>query len=327
MTLSEAFRKGTGILRAADIDAPAADAGVILCHVAKCDRAYLYAHGDLELDEGLLRDYISILKRRILGYPLQYLTGLQEFMSLTFEVAPGVLIPRQDTELLVETVIHFCKAKGDLRILDIGTGSGCIAISLAHYLPGCTVVAVDKMAGALEIAKRNACLNGVEDRVLFIQSDLFENLKALPSSAKCRLSDEQHALDGHLSNRSFDVIVSNPPYVRSGDIKRLQMEVRNHEPIEALDGGNDGLFFYREIIRIAPGHLADGGMLAFETGYDQADAVATLMSGGTQVSDNKFAEDSPAEKVSLSCFDSIRIHKDLAGIDRVVSGVYRRSCF
>jgi release factor glutamine methyltransferase len=300
MTLSEAYRKGTGILKVAGIDAPAADAGVILCHVVKCNRAYLYAHGDEELADGLLRTYISLLKKRTLGYPLQYLTGAQEFMSLPFEVGPGVLIPRQDTELLVETVTDFCREKAEskdndsdygdgvsgceLRILDIGTGSGCIAISLAHYLPGSRVVAVDKMAEALEIAKRNARLNGVEDRVLFIQSDLFDNLR----------------------DDLFDVIVSNPPYIRSGDIKRLQQEVKDYEPIEALDGGNDGLFFYREIIRRAPVYLKDGGMLAFETGYDQAGAVARQMT-------------------SSSCFDSIRIHKDLAGIDRVVSGLYSGS--
>lgn len=308
MTLAEAYRKGTHILRTADIDAPAADAGVMLCHVAKCDRAYLYAHGDLELEDGLLREYILLLKRRALGHPLQYLTGLTQFMSLSFEVEPGVLIPRQDTELLVETVIDFCKAKSPdrgLRILDIGTGSGCIAVSLAYYVPGSTVVAIDKMSAALQIAQRNACLNGVDSRIVFVQSDLFESFQA-----------EQMP--------SFDVIVSNPPYVCSSDIKGLQQEVRDHEPIEALDGGSDGLFFYREIIRTAPGYLADGGILAFETGYNQADAVVALMSGETQVSDNKFAEDSPAEKARLSCFDSIRIQKDLAGIDRVVTGVHRR---
>ncbi len=299
MTLSEAFKKGSRILKVAGIDAPEVDSGVMLCYVVKCDRAYLYAHGDRELDEGLLRDYMLLLKKRTLGYPLQYLTGTQEFMSLTFEVAPGVLIPRQETELLVETVIDFCRNRGNSRILDIGTGSGCIAISLAHYLSACTVVAIEKMDDALEIAKRNARLNGVEDRILFVQSNLFENLKA-PSSKE-----------------RFDVIVSNPPYVRSGDIKVLQREVRGHEPIEALDGGDDGLFFFREIIRGAPEYLKDGGMLAFETGYDQAETVAALMSGKAGSDDNR-----PGDGTSIHCcFNNIRSCKDLAGIDRVVSGV------
>lgn len=288
MTLSEAFRTGGQILKNADINAPAVDAGVLLCSVAKCSREDLYAHGDREMDDGLLQRYLSALEKRSQGYPLQYLTGMQEFMSLSFFVGPGVLIPRQETELLVETVLEFCRGKGNLnanncrKILDMGTGSGCIAVSLAYYLPGCTVVAVDKMESALDIVKKNAYVNGVGERVGTLQSDMFRNVDMTASS-----------IDG------FDVIVSNPPYIRSADICGLQREVREHEPIEALDGGVDGLFFYREIIRAAPFYLKEGGMLAFEVGYDQAEDVAALMSG----------------------FSSICIHKDLAGIDRVVTGV------
>ncbi len=291
MTLSEAFRTGSQILKNADINAPAVDAGVLLCSVAKCSREDIYAHGDREMDDSLLQRYLSALEKRSQGYPLQYLTGVQEFMSLSFSVGPGVLIPRQETELLVETVLEFCRnkaGKGNLnesncgRILDIGTGSGCIAVSLAYYLPGWTVVAVDKMFSALDGVKKNAYANGVGERVFTLKSDLFRNVDMTVSSTG-----------------GFDVIVSNPPYIRSADICGLQREVREHEPIEALDGGMDGLFFYREIIRTAPAYLKEGGMLAFEVGYDQAEDVAALMSG----------------------FVSIGIQKDLAGIDRVVTGV------
>lgn len=299
MTLSDAFRKGTELLRNANIDAPAADAGVLLCFAAKCGREQLYAHGDRELDDDVLQRYMEMLGKRSCGYPLQYLTGTQEFMSLSFAVGPEVLIPRQETELLVETVLKFCrdrlnkagfKNERNCRVLDMGAGSGCIAVSLAYYLPGCIVTAVDISKGALDIVKKNAFNNGVEDRVFTVQSDLFENL------------DSKLPFEGQ-----YDVIVSNPPYIRSADIKGLHREVREHEPVEALDGGIDGLDFYRRIIREAPHYLKKGGMLAFETGYDQAAEVSKLMS---------------ARKQGLSqCFKDISIYKDLAGIDRVVAGV------
>ncbi len=310
MTLSEAFRKGSQILKNSDIDTPATDAGVLLCTITKCSREHLYAHGDDELDEGLFQEYCTALEKRSMGYPLQYLTGMQEFMSLPFAVRPGVLIPRQDTELLVEIVLKFCRDKRDkselnisglCRILDMGAGSGCIAVSLANYLPLCTVTAVDKMDDALEIVRINARANGVEDRVIIVKSDLF-------NSVKMPLSNEER----------FDVIVSNPPYIRSKDICALQREVREHEPIEALDGGMDGLFFYREIINAAPAYLKDGGMLAFETGFDQAEDVAELMS---------CCKDDIAgiENVISPGFTGISIYKDLAGIGRVVAGVLQNT--
>lgn len=299
MNLNEAFRKGIEILKSAGNEAPARDAGVLLCSAACCDRAFLYAHGIDEIDNVLLDNYFSMLDRRAGGTPLQYLTGVQEFMSLPFEVGPGVLVPRQETELLVETVMSLyrehegltgilgshggihsipAKRKSSAFILDIGTGSGCIAVSLAYYLPECSVTAIDKTSDVIAIAKRNALVNRVADRVRFVTSNLFEEM----------------------AGEKFDVIVSNPPYIRTDDIKGLQREVRCYEPKEALDGGNDGLHFYRAIIREAPDFLKERGTLAFETGYDQAAEVAALMSG---------------------CFNEIKTYKDLAGIDRVVTGV------
>ncbi|HEX2946846.1 MAG TPA: peptide chain release factor N(5)-glutamine methyltransferase [Clostridia bacterium] len=298
MTYSEALKTGTQLLKDANIEAPAVDAGALLCAAANCGRVFLYAHGDSILEEGRLQEYLSALKKRAQGYPLQYLTGVQEFMSLPFETGPGVLIPRQETELLVETVLRFCEERASsagpvcggtlsavpvrggtsLHILDIGTGSGCIAISLAHYLQYCAVTAVDKMEDALTIARRNALKNGVEDRIDFIKGDLFQNVEY----------------------KAFDVIVSNPPYIRSGDIPELMREVRDHEPRTALDGGRDGLDFYREIVKLAPVYMKRGGLLAFETGYDQAGAVASLMS-------TKFVE--------------IKTFRDLSGTERVVSAI------
>lgn len=278
MTLEEAFRKGIEILKNAGNEAPAEDAGALLCSVLKRDRVFLYTHAKDDFDKTTQERYLSMLKSRADGMPLQYLTGVQEFMSLPFEVGHGVLVPRQDTEILVETVINIFKEHvGAIEVLDIGTGSGCIAVSLAFYLPESSVTAVDKMSEALNIAKRNAITNGVEGRVQYVKSNLYDEL----------------------TEKRFDVIVSNPPYIRTEDIIKLQREVRRHEPMEALNGGNDGLDFYRAIIKGAPGFLKDGGIIAFETGYDQAADVAALM------------KDS---------FNHIRIYKDLAGIERVVTG-------
>ena len=279
MNLSDAFKKGIEILKNVGNEAPASDAGVLLCSAVRCDRAFLYAHGSNELDSVLLENYFSMLERRAAGMPLQYLTGVQEFMSLSFEVGEGVLVPRQETEILVEAVMNLCRERGGIdRILDIGTGSGCIAVSLAYYIPDCNVTAIDKMLDALAIAQRNAITNGVADRVRFVKSNLFEELEKEP----------------------FDVMVSNPPYIRTKDIEGLQREVRCYEPPEALDGGEDGLHFYKAILHGTQRFLREGGSLAFETGYDQAAEVAALMSG---------------------FFRDIKIYKDLAGIERVVIGV------
>ena len=282
MTVNEAYKDGVKRLKDAGNEAPAIDAGALLCFVARCGRTFLYAHGADILEDNQLADFLALLERRASGEPLQYLTGRQEFMSLPFKVGPGVLVPRQDTELLVETIINLCREReGRTEILDIGTGSGCIAVCLAYYLPDCRVTAVDIMPEALAIARENAIVNGVADRIEFVGSNLFE------------------AIQGG----KFDVIVSNPPYIRTGDIGVLQKEVRSHEPMAALDGGIDGLDFFREIINTAPGFLRENGSLVFETGYDQASEVAKLM----------------AER-----FENIGIYRDLAGIERVVSGICRQ---
>jgi len=278
MTITEAFKKGTKILNNAGNNAPANDAGVLLCFILCCERSYLYSHGANEMSDRSTGDYFNLIRERADGKPLQYLTGQQEFMSLVFEVGQGVLVPRQETEILVETVIEHCRElKGDISILDVGTGSGCIAISLTHYLPNAYVAALDKMPEALVMAQRNVLRLGVDDRVRLVLSDLFEAM----------------------GNEKFDVIVSNPPYIPTSEIESLEDEVKCFEPRWALDGGEDGLIFYRAIIDKAPAFLKKAGLLAFETGINQAAKVAGLMAGR---------------------FENIKILKDLSGIDRVVLG-------
>lgn len=276
MTVKEALKKGTELLNNAEIETPGADAGVMLCSILDKERAFLYAHGEDELDCGAMENYSIHIFMRSAGMPIQYITGKQEFMSLDFKVTPDVLIPRQDTEVLVEAIIEYAK-KSDrsMRILDIGTGSGCIAISLAKYLRNSFIVAADISRKALDIAKLNAISNGVCGNIEFVQSNLFQNI--------------------HF--RGFDVIVSNPPYIKPSEIIKLQREVKDYEPLCALDGGTDGLYFYKNISNSAPAYLRNGGILAFEAGINQAGEISGLLK---------------------QHFNRIIIVKDLSGIERVV---------
>ncbi len=213
----------------------------------------------------------ELARRRQSGEPLQYIVGTAEFMGLEFEVNRYTLIPRQDTETLVEAVIN--EAKSGARILDIGTGSGCIGISLAHFIKDADVTLADISVGALETAKRNAERNNVGIKLCNI-----DILNGMPEG-------------------SFDIIVSNPPYIETEVIKGLSAQVRDYEPYGALDGGEDGLVFYRRITEIAPELLNEGGILAYEIGYDQGKSVCAMM-----------------EKQ----FGNARLIKDLCGNDRVV---------
>jgi protein-(glutamine-N5) methyltransferase, release factor-specific len=284
MTIREAFIKGTEMLKKSGIETPVADAGVMLCNAAGCDRAYIYAHGDDTLESHSDEIYAIFLAKRCSGMPVQYIVGKQEFMSLDFHIENGVLIPRQDTEILTEAVIEHCKHyKGIIKILEIGTGSGCIAVSIAKYISNCFVVATDISSKALEIASFNAHKNKVNNKIHFIKSNLFSGI-----NMGC-----------------FDVIVSNPPYISTEEISTLQREVRDYEPLQALDGGLDGLDYYRNITGEAPGRLKKNGLVAFEVGIGQAIAVAGLM---------------------RRYFQDISIVKDLSGIDRVVKG-YQKGTF
>jgi release factor glutamine methyltransferase len=223
----------------------------------------------------LILEKIDSRKKRI---PIQYIIGNQEFMSLKFSVNERVLIPRQDTEVLIEKIINLYSDKENLKILDIGTGSGAIAISLAKYLKNSSVVAIDISQDAIDIAKKNARSNGVLNQIEFIRSNIFENLK---------------------DYNKFDIIVSNPPYIRSEEIEKLQAEIKNYEPLLALDGGNDGLNFYRKITKESIKHLNAKGLLAYEIGFDQADDVKRML---------------------LNSFYNVEVIKDFQHLDRVVIG-------
>ena len=281
MVLKDVLSKGIEILRNAKIETPEVDAGVILCSVLKCDRVFLYTHSDDDLDDGVKKRFFDAISSRSSGMPVQYITGRQEVMSLEFNVNSHVLIPRHDTEVLVETVMAFaenCRPSGHaLQILDIGTGSGCIAVSLAYYIENCHVTAVDISEEAIKTAYENSEINGVKHKIDFKRSNLFESLKG----------------------ERFDIIVSNPPYIPAGDIGGLQKEVKDFEPLTALDGGEDGLNFYRAIIAEAPDFLKPDGLIAFEVGYNQAGAVLEML---------------------RDCFYGVGTVKDLGGIDRVVYG-------
>ena len=225
---------------------------------------------------------IKMAERRISGEPLQYILGETEFMSLRFKVNRSTLIPRCDTETLVEYLLEFMDGK-PANILDIGTGTGCIAISLARYNKNVSATGLDISGEALRTALENARLNGVADRVSFAEMNILDET---PSGI-------------------YDIVVSNPPYIETDVIDSLQTEVKDYEPLSALDGGSDGLKFYRRIVGQAMGLLRGGGMLAFETGFDQGEAVSELMKNAG--------------------FEDVKIIKDLCGNDRVVAGKKHRN--
>ncbi|MFA6309737.1 MAG: peptide chain release factor N(5)-glutamine methyltransferase [Clostridia bacterium] len=299
-TLKELFSKGINDFRHAGIETPTLEVGVIICEILKCDESFLFAHNDYEFSEIEKSDFFEMIEKRIGGMPLQYLTGHSEFMSLDFIVNKNVLIPRQDTEILVETIIKYVKENYSdktkkIRILDIGSGSGCIGISLAYYLDNVFVIELDKSKAALEIAKQNSEKNGVSDKMDFVECDVLKD-----DCSKLVFSNDNSADNLQDIQTKFDIIVSNPPYVKSLEIESLKSEVRDYEPMEALLGGEDGLDFYRSIVENSPKLILPNGLLAFEVGYQQAHDVKNIMS---------------------KRFDSLNTIKDLSGINRVVSGI------
>jgi release factor glutamine methyltransferase len=252
---------------------------LLFTHILDCDRVSLYLNKDTLLTSCQSELISASFKRRIKGEPLQYVLGKAEFMGLEFKVNPDVLIPRPETELLVDSAIRLARSLGPraLNILDMGTGSGCIAIALAKNLKDAKITAVDISGKALDAAAKNAQLNNTE--VNFMQSDLFSS--------------------NGLRTKSFDLIVSNPPYIISKEISHLQPELQ-YEPFIALDGGIDGLEFYRRIIEKAPLYLRDGGILLMEMGFNQGKDIEDLF-GGTEY------------------FDIIEVIKDYNNIDRVIA--------
>lgn len=276
MQYAKLYQIGKEQLQKAGITDAELDARLLLEFICHTDRNALYAHGDQEIEDEKMQDFLQLIEKRTVHIPLQHLTGEQNFMGLDFLVNEHVLIPRQDTEILVEEIMR--DLHDGIRILDMCTGSGCILLSLLHYSNDCSGVGVDVSEDALVVARQNAD-RLAEKQAVFIQSDLFEKVEG-----------------------SFDLIVSNPPYIRSQEIAGLMPEVREHEPHLALDGKDDGLHFYREIIKGAMPHLKRGGQLFFEIGYDQGEAVQALLAA------NGYTE--------------IAVVKDYAGLDRVVYGTF-----
>ena len=254
MTIKELLNQGVIMLKNENIDGPKVKARVLLQYVLKKPREYLIIYDRNEVTPVQRENYIKVIRRLLEGEPLQYIIGRQEFMKLNFLVNKDVLIPRQDTEILVEEVINIAEKIPNPVILDLCTGSGAIAVSLAKYIKNSKIYASDISKNALRLARENAKLNGVLNNIEFIESNLFDKIKDL----------------------KFDIIVSNPPYIRTDEIKTLNIDVRN-EPKLALDGGRDGLDFYKNITENAFQYLNRQGYLCFEIGYDQKIDVLNII--------------------------------------------------
>ncbi len=285
-TIQKLLEHGINILESKGKTNSLLDVQLLLCHILNVDKIYIFTHKDEKVSHINVDKFLSLLYRRKDGFPLQYILGNQEFMGLNFEVNQEVLIPRPDTETLVEWIIEVVNTsdlskKNQINILDIGTGSGAIALSLAYYIKNSFVYSIDISDKALDIADKNAKNLKLESKIRFLKGNLFEPLKDL----KCDIK--------------FDIIVSNPPYIPSEEINNLQIEVSGYEPRLALDGGEDGLDFYRKIINKSVEYLKKGSILAFEIGHNQAAQVKEFLNhqGG---------------------FKDIEIKSDLAGFERAI---------
>ena len=273
MTFREAIQFGEEKLNSAGIEDAKHDAWLLLTFICKIDRTFYYVHMDEEMPVEQLAEYENVLNKRAEHVPLQYITGEQEFMGIPFRVNESVLIPRQDTETLVEEALKVvCPG---MKVLDMCTGSGCILISILKNVVDVEGYGYDISKQAINVAKENAKLNNVN--ASFERSDLFEDV-----------------------TDKFDVIVSNPPYIPTDVIGGLMPEVAVYEPMQALDGKEDGLHFYRRIVEKAADYLNPGGKLLFEIGHDQGESVSGLM--------------------KEAGYRDVRVIKDLAGNDRVVTG-------
>lgn len=276
MNTTEILHSATARLTAAGIESARLDAEVLLAHVLNCRRLYLYVDADKNLNPAQVTRFESLITQRAEKIPTAYLTGQREFMGLNFAVTPDVLIPRPDTEILVQYAVEKLSAlKGNVTFADIGTGSGAICVSILKYVKNANAVTVDISKDAIDCAKFNAKKFGVDDRLKFYVGNLFEPLRG----------------------QKFHAIISNPPYIPTRELATLQDEVKR-EPNIALDGGDDGLNFYRRIVDAAPNFLCTGGFLAVEIGINQAHDVKNLLT---------------------KHFSDIKILKDLAGIERVVA--------
>lgn len=280
MKISEVLQKGFFILKEKNIEFPKLKSRLLIEYLLDKNSQYIIVNDMKELNEEDEKKYFEYINKLVEGYPIEYITNKKEFMKMNFYVNENVLIPRQDTEILVEEVIEIAKRINAKKILDLCTGSGAIAVSLAKYLPETDIYAIDISSEALEVAQKNANINNV--KVNFINSDIFENLK----------------------EKEFDIIVSNPPYIKTEVCESLNKEVKK-EPLIALDGGNDGLHFYKKIIEQCDKYLKKDGFLCLEIGYDQKDEVVNIIN----------------EKLN---FKDTYSKKDLYNNDRIVVTKLRR---
>lgn len=250
------------------IESPRLDAEVLLGHLLKKERIYLYVHFDEPLQNEELAAYREMIKKRVAHVPVAYIIGEREFMGLDFKVTPATLVPRPDTEILVQKAIDLLKDRGPVRFADIGTGSGAICLSVLHFVPEATADTVDISAEARKVAEENAAKLAVADRITFHTGDLLEPLSG-----------------------TYDAILSNPPYIPEADIAGLAPEVKDHEPLAALTDGKDGLEFYRRLAAEAPAMLKPNGFLAMEVGIREAQAVAELCQDNALIERTEIVKD------------------------------------
>lgn len=280
MTVLEAIRLTTEFLEKKGIESPRTNAELMLAHILKCKRLDLYLSFDKPLKEEEVQQYREYLKRRAQNEPLQYILGEVEFYGMPFKVNPSVLIPRQETEILIDVMVNSLDKEKPLNFLDIGTGTGNIPVTLARHFPNSTFITIDVNERALALAKGNAEINKLEDRVSFVKGDILDN--------------------SFSPGEEFDVIVSNPPYVALDQYKALQPEITKFEPREAVTDNSDGYTFYKAISQRAVGMLKPGGKLFFEVGQGQSETVALHMKN--------------------CGFINITVKKDYLNIERVVYG-------
>lgn len=283
VTIEKLLKDGIEIIEQREFNNPFLDVQLILSHLLQKDKIYLHLHREDEIDEDTARKFYDMAAKRNEGYPLQYMTNSQEFMGLDFYVREGILVPRPDTEILVEKIINIANNSSlndrNIHILDIGTGSGAIAVSLGYYLKNSKVTAMDISDAAIETADININRYGLKN-VVTVKGDIFNY---------------------SFENQKYDIVVSNPPYIERDIIKTLPTEVSVYEPKLALDGGIDGLDYYRRIVKVFEKIHKKNSILSVEIGYDQKDAVIEIFSNS-------------------NLFKLIECGKDLGGNDRVVTG-------
>jgi release factor glutamine methyltransferase len=306
--LRAALKTAMAQLRAAKVPSSTLSAEILLMHVLDRDRAWIYTHPEATIDPPTAQKYFALIARRAAGEPTQYLTGKQEFWGLEFEVNRDVLIPRPETEHVIEVALERLGARGirirldtgepspPLRVADVGTGSGCLAVALAHELPHATIVATDISPAALEVARRNAARHSVADRIHFLETNLLEACMHGPT-----ITNHESQVTSHESHL-FDLIVSNPPYVAQNEAATLEREVRDHEPHAALFGGPTGVEIYARLIEQTHSLLRSGGVLVLELGYNSAEHVLAIFA-------------------AQPGWTGISITNDLAGIPRVLAAI------